>query len=67
VVNAFRCDRGKVHVQTALMLGGGESRADIEHLRFHGDAFGYDRIGRSVEVKGLEPSTYGLQSRRSSS
>ena len=34
-------DRGKVLVQTALMLaGGGESCADIEHLRLQGDLFG---------------------------
>jgi len=34
-------DRGKVLVQTALMLaGGGESCADIEHLRAQGDLFG---------------------------
>jgi hypothetical protein len=34
-------DRGKVLVQAALMLsGGGESCADIEHLRSQGDLFG---------------------------
>lgn len=34
-------DRGKVLVQMALMLaGGGESCADIEHLRLQGDLFG---------------------------
>jgi hypothetical protein len=34
-------DRGKVLVQTALMLaGGGESCLDIEHLRIGGDLFG---------------------------
>jgi Transposase DDE domain group 1 len=34
-------DRGKVLVQTALMLaGGGESCADIEHLRLQADLFG---------------------------
>jgi hypothetical protein len=34
-------DRGKVLVQAALMLaGGGESCADIEHLRLQGDLFG---------------------------
>jgi hypothetical protein len=34
-------DRGKVVVQTALMLaGGGESCADIEHLRLQEDLFG---------------------------
>jgi hypothetical protein len=34
-------DRGKVVVHTALMLaGGGESCADIEHLRAQGDLFG---------------------------
>jgi hypothetical protein len=34
-------DRGKVLVQTALMLaGGGESCADIEHLRLQSDLFG---------------------------
>ena len=34
-------DRGKVLVHTALMLaGGGESCADIEHLRLQGDLFG---------------------------
>ncbi len=34
-------DRGKVLVQTALMLsGGGESCADIEHLRLQEDLFG---------------------------
>jgi hypothetical protein len=34
-------NRGKVLVQTALMLaGGGESCADIEHLRLQGDLFG---------------------------
>jgi len=34
-------DRGKVLVHTALMLaGGGESCADIEHLRFQPDMFG---------------------------
>jgi hypothetical protein len=34
-------DRGKVLVQMALMLaGGGESCADIEHLRLEGDLFG---------------------------
>ena len=34
-------DRGKVLVHTALMLaGGGESCADIEHLRLQSDLFG---------------------------
>jgi hypothetical protein len=34
-------DRGKVLVHTALMLaGGGESCADIEHLRLQHDLFG---------------------------
>ncbi len=34
-------DRGKVLVHTSLMLaGGGESCADIEHLRAQGDLFG---------------------------
>ena len=34
-------DRGKVLVQMSLMLaGGGESCADIEHLRLQGDLFG---------------------------
>ena len=34
-------DRGKVLVQMALMIaGGGESCADIEHLRLQGDLFG---------------------------
>ena len=34
-------DRGKVLVHAALMLaGGGESCADIEHLRFQSDLFG---------------------------
>ena len=34
-------DRGKVLVQSALMLaGGGESCLDIEHLRIGGDLFG---------------------------
>jgi len=35
-------DRGKVLVQMALVLaGGGESCADIEHLRFQSDLFGW--------------------------
>ena len=35
-------DRGKVLVQTSLMLaGGGESCADIEHLRLQEDLFGW--------------------------
>lgn len=35
-------DRGKVLVQMALVLaGGGESCADIEHLRFQADLFGW--------------------------
>lgn len=35
-------DRGKVLVQTALMVaGGGESFADIEHLRAQRDLFGF--------------------------
>jgi hypothetical protein len=35
-------DRGKVLVQVALMLaGGGESCADIEHLRCEADLFGF--------------------------
>jgi len=35
-------DRGKVLVQTALMVaGGGESCADIEHLRCEEDLFGF--------------------------
>jgi hypothetical protein len=35
-------DRGKVLVQMALVLaGGGESCADIEHLRLQGDLFGH--------------------------
>ena len=35
-------DRGKVLVQMALVLaGGGESCADIEHLRFQPDPFGW--------------------------
>jgi hypothetical protein len=38
---APRHDRGKVLVHTALMLaGGGESCADIEHLRLQDDLFG---------------------------
>ena len=38
-------DRGKVLVQMALMLaGGGESCADIEHLRLQGDLFGLSLI-----------------------
>ena len=39
-------DRGKVLVQIALMLaGGGESCADIEHLRVEEDLFGVGAVG----------------------
>lgn len=34
-----RSDRGKVLVQTALMLAGGGSCLDIEHLRIGADPF----------------------------
>ncbi len=65
-------DRGKVLVQMALMLaGGGESCADIEHLRLQGDLFGsvpsdttvfrtFHEIGASTR-KNLSASLAGVR------
>ena len=56
-------DRGKVLVQTALMLaGGGESCADIEHLRLEDDLFGSVPSDTTVfrTFQELMPATRGI-------
>jgi hypothetical protein len=54
--------RNEVHVRNGYVVE--ETNKEPLDLLFAVPQFKYDDV---VEVKGLEPSTYGMQSRRSSS